>query len=889
MDAESDHLFKQLLRVHADLAYVRGAARSRRDAARVQNAPPGPWQTAHRYGGDLAPSIAAVQALTSAQLPPLAVADWDKVGELTPCREPVPLRIGTTRVGAGLGRYVDLPVVVPLLDAGNVLICADGDALAGRLAQYCGREIVAVVGNLVLRALLTAGIDHVRVISDRWLPAYLDVDELDGRLVYGVDPDVPGQLENLFAALRTETETVHRKHLGERFRSLAELAAATGERPVWWRIVIVSGIGPHLGERVIDDVQWLLQAGPAYGLHMILIDSAIPQDANVERVCIGPDRMRVSTIGPALNVTPDPVPDPGSAVMQAFVEQYRQAPIDADGLLPQLSWDHQSAEGLLLPIGSEAGQPFSLKLGDFPTHALVGGPAGSGKTNLIYGMIGALVSRYSPDEVELYLLDFKQAVSFTPAVPSVQDPSWLPHARLVGVNINNDREFGLALLQHLTEQLEIRARAVADHGTDNIVGLRAADPGGRWPRLVAVIDEFQVLLGERDAITQQAVALLEDVARRGRSFGIHLVLATQTVGSIEALWGRRGLVEQLVLRIALPRSTGVLADQNDAAARLADYHVIVNSASGVADHNRTVRLPNFGWDTFLRARKQQAWQQRAPDAPPPVLFDGEHVPDLAEAADYRGLAPGRAGAPIALLGRTMDVTDRAAAIRLDRAPDRNLTVLGNNAADACDVLASAALSLARQHDPADAWFSVLTGDGELESGAAHRLAEQLHRIGHKPAVLGRAELSSALIAIAADVNAALTSGRPVQRHYVLFLGVDAATRILEAPDPATGGSGHDALRRITRSGSETGVHLLAWWRTVQRMRDDLGGFAANLTETGTWVALDVQGAQLSPLPGGQLLQWSPRRRRALWFNPAAHRSPQLMTLYNTGLGVPEDS
>ena len=191
----------------------------------------------------------------------------------------------------------------------------------------------------------------------------------------------------------------------------------------------------------------------------------------------------------------------------------------------------------------------SLTLADASPHALIGGPSGSGKTNLLLTLIASMAARYSPDELEFYLLDFKEGVSFAQFAPGRRDPTWLPHARLIGVNINTDREFGLALLQHLSDEMRRRAEVAKEHEVTKLEELRGADPEGHWPRIVAVIDEFQFLFAERDAVTREAIRLLEDVARRGRSQGIHLVLASQDVSGIEAFWGRPAIFEQFVLRI----------------------------------------------------------------------------------------------------------------------------------------------------------------------------------------------------------------------------------------------------------------------------------------------------------------------------------------------------
>lgn len=68
-----------------------------------------------------------------------------------------------------------------------------------------------------------------------------------------------------------------------------------------------------------------------------------------------------------------------------------------------------------------------------------------------------------------------------------------------------------------------------------LADLRTVQPGTRC-RLVVVIDEFQFLFAGNDPIAGQAAATLEELARKGRSYGIHLILASQTIAGIEALY-----------------------------------------------------------------------------------------------------------------------------------------------------------------------------------------------------------------------------------------------------------------------------------------------------------------------------------------------------------------
>ncbi len=108
-----------------------------------------------------------------------------------------------------------------------------------------------------------------------------------------------------------------------------------------------------------------------------------------------------------------------------------------------------------------------------------------------------------------------------------------------------------------------------------------------------------MLLAGRDAVTAEAVTLLEDLARRGRSQGIHLVLASQDVSGIEALWGRSGLVAQFTLRIALPKARRILPRPTWPRRPCRGYYAVVNADSGVVGANRIVRLPDAGDRTRL--------------------------------------------------------------------------------------------------------------------------------------------------------------------------------------------------------------------------------------------------------------------------------------------------
>jgi hypothetical protein len=800
------------------------------------------------------------------EAPGSASADWPGWTP-TPARRSEPpgaLRIGTV----GIVDADPVPALVPLLDAGHV-------HLSG--ADRAGSD--AVVAALLLRAVGRADPGAVRLIG-------YDPEHLGGGLA-GFAPlgtaglltfVGPGGLGPLLDDLVEQIRRINETVLAGEYGSLRELAAATGRRPEPWRVAVLLG-GDELSRHERGQLERVVRAGAACGVHLVVRGVPLPDDPTVTRVVAEAPDARIGG-PPGLAVLLDP-PPPATLVTETCRDIAARVnagppPTPFTDLLPppELMWREDSAGGLTAPIGEGPhGRPVRVTLGDYPPHALIGGPSGTGKTNLIFAWIGALAARYSPAELEFYLLDFKEGVSFARFAQGRRDPSWLPHMRLVGINVNTDREFGLALLRFLAEELRRRADAAKKHEVTKLAELRAVDPTGHWPRIVAVVDEFQMLLAGRDVVAREAADLLEDLARRGRSQGIHLVLASQDVRGIEALWGRPALVAQFTLRIALPKALRILAERNDAAQSLPRWHAVVNAESGMAEGNEIAKIPSASdWETWS-GLQHRLWRMRPADAAPARLFDGDAVPRLAEAPDFRALTAPVDGTaprgPVALLGEIIDVQARSAALRLPRAPGRNLAVLGTRVDEACAVLDAAARSLARQHPPGTARFSIACLDPDADP-VARALYEDLA----DDAAWYDEETVGELMAETAE---GLTG--PGSAHYLLLFAVDAAAGALAARVGRR--TGLEQLRRILHDGPERRTHVLAWWRGVARMRADLGGPAARTDQIGAWVALDAHGGELgsSLYPGTGGPEWYPRPWRGLFFDRSVHRTGQVIIPY----------
>ncbi len=119
-----------------------------------------------------------------------------------------------------------------------------------------------------------------------------------------------------------------------------------------------------------------------------------------------------------------------------------------------------------MPLGrAGATRRQSLSLGrGTAQHVLIAGKTGSGKSTLLHALITNLALTYSPDEVELYLIDFKKGVEF-----KTYAAHRLPHARVVA--IESEREFGLSVLQRLDGELKERGDLFRDAGVQDLAEL----------------------------------------------------------------------------------------------------------------------------------------------------------------------------------------------------------------------------------------------------------------------------------------------------------------------------------------------------------------------------------------------------------------------------------
>ena len=195
-------------------------------------------------------------------------------------------------------------------------------------------------------------------------------------------------------------------------------------------------------------------------------------------------------------------------------------------------------EGLHFPIGVGLEGEFSLSIvGDGP-HGLVAGMTGAGKSELLQTMIASLALSYSPDFVNFVLIDYKGGSAF-------RGCNDLPHT----VGFVTDLDEGLAERAIISLNAELRKREhqiTSEGGAKDIIEFRRLYPESTMPSILIVIDEFAFLVKEIPVFVDRLV----DIAQRGRSLGVHLILATQRPSGVISSQIQANTNLRIALRVA---------------------------------------------------------------------------------------------------------------------------------------------------------------------------------------------------------------------------------------------------------------------------------------------------------------------------------------------------
>ena len=685
---------------------------------------------------------------------------------------------------------------------------------------------------------------------------------LIGGKVWSSHEDLSAQLADLTAHI----ELVIQKYLRSTYKTIDEFNAVAGEVAEPYRLLVLFDYPAAFSEETAHRLLSVLQNGPRCGVYALLLtdssvkvpygvdpgavtgnsrridfdaDFTIGQDSYNLRLRLTPELDAVAS-GPIAKAIVDTVGRLAASRTEAAVTFDRVFSLYSDvarrgirtGLSPAAAsivsdddatwWRDNSVGGLFGPIGQKGAHDaaiLSFDSGDHSGALLVGRP-GSGKSTLLHTYIGGLTTLYGPSELELYLIDFKEGVEFKSYAAE-----GLPHARVVA--IESDRELGLSVLQSLTAELARRAELL--RATDGLQsGLQAwrEATGETLPRVLMVFDEFQVLFARNDKVGLAAADLLETIIRQGRGFGLHVLLASQSLSGLDALGAHvpQLLPVRILLAAAELDARRVLGDNNNAGQYLTGHgEGILNRAGGAVEANERFKgALLLEADRFSRLRRLRAKADGLGFHRRPLVFEGNtSVPlEATEPSTFReelassGTAPVklRIGAPMTI-GGLADVQLRREAganvLAVIRDGEPPVLALDTRDSPAYALLTASVASAALSNAKIDIIDFMSVDDG------LDQMLEPL--LDARRITLRRRRAFAPLVEeLAAAIRDRVTEDDAFGQARIVFLFGIHRARELDAEIGSIDANPElaESLEQIMLDGPEVGVHVWLWSDTV---------------------------------------------------------------------------
>ena len=729
-------------------------------------------------------------------------------------------------------------------------------ALANALAHTAPGQLEVLVFDDALRGI-AAPFQEVNSGGEKILRHINDVQELNETIKY-----LHEHVRSVLNVIQGRTE------------SLLDFRQQLSPKVEGFKLVVLSTIYDLLSDEIKDKLTVLLKAGPAAGVTFLIHSMKLnvnEEILNLTQLCDIDERTVYDDDGAVRGqFDPQSADDlisvsrhVASAVANAQVEPVAFSevqPLDAP-------WSQSSRDGISLAVGTYGMSTIEVTLGDELNqrhNALITGAVGQGKSNLISVVVHSLCQRYSPSEVEFYMLDFKEGVTLQAFAPDPSTGSFLPHARVLGLDA--DREYGVNVLRHLFTIYRQRMATFKASGVQNIRQYRLADPEAVMPRIVVVIDEFQMLFADQDTVTTTASDLIVKGARLFRACGIHFILASQTIGSGGMLGGTTGqaLFAQIPVRLALKNSLteshATLGLKNDAASHIRSREAIVNLDYGELSSNRKTTIA-YADDAILAELRTAWWQQARDTVTPPEVFEGERRLSLHD--DERFLTNLPSGH--AMLGRRITVGVAPLAAEFSTDVGRNLALFGTGPGHT--ILLNTALSLLHSTPSAEIIVLDLASDWHSPEHDNVRIPfeRQLTRLGSTYRVVDKHQADALVDELVerAAFTADDASALPV---YVIGFGLERWR------------TDTTKIKTLFANGPVAGIHLLGWWNKYSSFKAMVGLGGDNNFDIRIAMHLDHSSAREAFKQ--PILRWTPQDNRALVWDSATMSNPQLVIPYS---------
>lgn len=394
----------------------------------------------------------------------------------------------------------------------------------------------------------------------------VDVDDRTSEVINGKIWSSPADIESKLKIMTDHISNVTQRCLQGKFNNIYEYNRVAEQNAEAYQVIMLMDYPAGLTDQSLKLLEQIVTSGPKCGVFTIIYrngsqykkvnERSYPLIANIEtnfRVFDYIDRNRKITYsGDKVKEKPllwKGLALPSRTQMDKIIATLKKGIKNAEKVVigiekvEDADTTNTTKDGIRIPIGIHGAnevQYLTLGVGG-SHHALIAGVAGSGKSSLLHTIILRTLTQYSPDELSIYLVDFKRGVEFKIYADFV-----LPSFKVVA--IESEREFGYNILVALEREQKIRADLFKKNHVDKIEEYR--ELGKRMPRILVIMDEFHELFSNsNDEFAKKSAVIMERIVRQGRAFGVHLILASQSYSNITGI--DRAVFDQMAVRIVL--------------------------------------------------------------------------------------------------------------------------------------------------------------------------------------------------------------------------------------------------------------------------------------------------------------------------------------------------
>ena len=393
----------------------------------------------------------------------------------------------------------------------------------------------------------------------------VDVDDRSSEVINGKIWSNPTDIENKLKIMTDHISNVTQRYLQGKYESIYAYNQAAEQNAEPYQVLMLMDFPAGLTEQSLKYLEQIVTSGPKCGVFTLLFRSEEQYAKSAERLRPFIDSIEGSFTAldcadnGDIHVTDKALKGrlplwrsvslPDDEKMNVIIDTIRKGIKSADKVVIDIEkvsgaeTSDSTKDGIRIPIGIHGAnevQYLTLGVGG-SHHALIAGVAGSGKSSLLHTIILRALTQYNPDELSIYLVDFKRGVEF-----KIYADFILPAFKVVA--IESEREFGCNILAALEREQKIRADLFKKNHVDKIEEYRAL--GKKMPRILVIMDEFHELFsGGGDALSKNAAIIMERIVRQGRAFGVHMILASQSYSNITGI--DRAVFDQMSVRIVL--------------------------------------------------------------------------------------------------------------------------------------------------------------------------------------------------------------------------------------------------------------------------------------------------------------------------------------------------